>query len=154
MPPISTKGKRLTGIILSWLWAAVVSIGSVLAFYLTYLQPRLKMIRQVKFLGIDVTISTLEREDREPTTYRILELVVELREQVACEFMVWVDWKRVHGNAQTNDGGKTYKLDVELPEHLVKSEKAQVAMKKPWPLYHLTLKTVRLHPIMSPPQAF
>ncbi len=64
MLPISMEGKHLTEITLSSLWKAFVSIGSVLAFYLTYLQPKLKMILQIDVLEIGTTKVT-ERIDDE-----------------------------------------------------------------------------------------
>ena len=145
------EGKHLTGITLSLLWKAFVSIGSALAFYLTYLEPKLKMILQIDLLEIGTTKFT-ERIGDEYREWRTLELKVTLKEQLACEFMVWVNRTRVHGVSESPDGGKTYKLTVDLPEHLVNSEKAQVAIKRLWPIHYLAAKTVRLHPTMTGPQ--
>lgn len=136
----------MTSLILSWLWKAFVSIASALAFYRTYLEPELKVIEKIEFLGIDVNLNSAI--GREP--YRGLEMEVTLNEQIVTSFMVWGGGERLHGTSQTSDGGKTYHLEIELPERHPPITSIKIAVNRWWPLYLLTRKSVALHPIISP----
>lgn len=136
----------MTGLILSWLWKGFVSIASALAFYRTYLEPELKAIEKIDFLGIDAELHN--STDSEP--YRGLEMEVTLKEQMVTDFMVWRGRQRLHGTSQTRDGGKTYHLEIELPERHTPIKEIKVAIKRRWPLYFVTRRSVAVHPIMSP----